>query len=230
MVGAMLDRKEMPAYVRFETRAIEDIAASKAHGRYVAKDIDFVLITPPYSKDELIKETSVWLNDLDEHVRNMRMPEEWAEKYKRMYTAWKNGQEIPLDGTAIKGWPVISPAQQETLIRMQVMTVEMLAGMNDEGCRRYGMGALDLKQKATAWLSQAHDKGPLTMENAALRQQIAVLHGSVTALTAQMQAMAQQVRTGIFTPSGVGDPIPASAILPDEPEGRRGAGRPKKEG
>lgn len=210
VVGDVADRKYIPAFVKFERRPIKNVAESLAQGKYVAQDVDYVIITPAYSKDELAKKASVWLGDLDMHVTNQRMPPEQADRYKRAYDAWKNGQELPLDGTPIRGWGVISPAQQETLIQMQVLTVERLSTMTDEGIRRYGMGAVDLKNKAAAWLSQLQDKGPLVMENAALKADVAHLTGSVEALTEQVaQLMAQAKGMPISTI--------ASAILDEEP-------------
>jgi len=185
-VGAVLEQnQDIPAYVRFEQRPVQDMSVKD---RYAAKDVDFVIITPPYSKDELIKKAAAWLADLDMHVRNGRLRQDWADAYKASYKAWKEGREIPLSGTPIKGWPVISPAQQETLIAMKVMTVEALASMTDEGLRRYGMGATELKHKASAWLSQAKDKGPLTMENARLKREVEVLTQSLKSLQEKLEA------------------------------------------
>lgn len=186
-VGTVLDKQqEIPAYVRFEQRAVQDLSVKD---RYAAKDVDFVIITPPYSKDEIIKKVPAWLEGLDAHVRNGRLRQDWADSYKMQYKAWKEGREAPLEGTPIKGWPVISPAQQATLIDMKVMTVESLAAMNDEGMRRFGMGGTDLKNKAVAWLAQANDKGPLTMENARLRREVEVLMGSIKNLEDKIEAL-----------------------------------------
>lgn len=193
-VGAVLDQQQdIPAYVRFEQRPVQDMSVKD---RYAAKDVDFVIITPPYSKDEIIKKVSAWLEGLDAHVRNGRLRQDWADAYKAKYKAWKEGREEPLEGTAIKGWPVISPAQQATLIAMKVLTVEALAAMNDEGIRRYGMGGSDLKNKAIAWLSQAKDKGPLTMENARLKREVDTLTKSMKNLQGKLDAMIQQMQNG----------------------------------
>lgn len=40
------DREERPAYVSFEMRVTEDKAASKAAGRYVAREFEVVKVTP----------------------------------------------------------------------------------------------------------------------------------------------------------------------------------------
>lgn len=225
-VGDMLERKERPAYVRFERLAVEDKPASLLAGHYVAKDVDYALITPPYSKDIFKSKVKDWLADLEQQVRNDRISPEWVKTYKEAYRAWQNGQEIPLVGTPIRGWGVISPAQQETLTHMNVLTVEDLAAINDEGQKRIGMGAIDLKNKAVAWLSQLTDKGPLTQEMAAVKAENANLTSSVETLTRQVSELTAMVRaqankseefanmgTEIVT-------ISAASILDDEPNDR----------
>lgn len=194
-VDAMTERKDRPAYVRFETRAVEDKEASTRDGQYRARDVDFVIVTPPYSKDQLHFRVDKWLKQNEEYVRNNRLPREWADRYKAAYEAWKKGQDLPLEGTPIKGWLMISPAQQEILLHCNILTVEDLAEMNDEGAKRVGMGAIMLKNKAKAWLSQAKDKGPATMEIANLKKQNENLELMVETLTKQVQELQKVVKT-----------------------------------
>ncbi|MEQ1580906.1 MAG: hypothetical protein ABL964_09965 [Steroidobacteraceae bacterium] len=219
-VGAISERKERPAIVRFEKVPKEDKAASLAAGHYVAKDVDYALLTPPYSKDEVRIKVEQFKLQMEADVRNQRMPAEWQEMYLTAYEKWRNGQEIPLNGTPIKGWGMLSPAMQETLIRMSVLTIEDLAAINDEGLRRVGMGALELKNKAVAWLQANKDHGPLVMENAALKTKVTVLESS----HANLQAQIDQLKAMIPQPSIVAghretESISADDILP-EPEPR----------
>lgn len=176
-MASVLDeqRDDRPAYVRFERIAIEDVAATLAAGHYVAKDVDMALITPPYSKDVMKYKVKAWFDILEQDVRNGRMPQAWLDRYKEAYAAFQKGQDLPLTGSPIKGWGLISPAQQETLIKMSVLTVEDLAAMNDEGIKRIGMGAIDLKNKAKAWLAQLKDTGALALQMAELQKQFANL-------------------------------------------------------
>jgi hypothetical protein len=44
-----------PAYVMFEVRSEEDRAASVAAGKFVGRDVNYVIITPPGSKDTVEK-------------------------------------------------------------------------------------------------------------------------------------------------------------------------------
>ena len=156
---------------------------------------DMVLVTPPYSKDVFKKEAKSWFDDLAVDVANERIQASWVDKFKDSYERWKSGQELPLDGTPIRGWGVISPAQQENLIRVNILTVEDLSKINDEGTRRVGMGATELKNKALAWLAQLNDKGPLTQEVAELRNANSQLTQQVGTLTSQVEQLMAQLRT-----------------------------------
>lgn len=237
-VGELTDRKERPAYVRFERVAVEDKAASLREGHYIARDVDMALITPPYSKDIFKIKVPQWFANLEQDIHNGRIDPKWVEDYKEAYRRWQNGQEIPLNGTPIKGWGVISPAQQETLIRMNVLTVEDLAGINDEGVKRVGMGGTDLKNKAAAWLAQLKDKGPLTQEISALKAENSLLKSNVETLTGQVQSLLAQVKAQQgFSGSqiaaeaqsiGASDILDAVPEIPD-PTVRRGPGRPRKD-
>lgn len=170
-------------YIRFERRPVEDKAESAQKGHYVAKDVDFALVTPSFSKDVMIHKVSTWLEQIKVDVANQRIPQEWAELWKKSYDAWVNGQELPIDGTPIKGWGVISPAQQETLIRLHILTVEKLAAINAEGISRLGMGGTDLKNKAQAWLKQLSNAGSATMEISELKKENENLRANIDALS-----------------------------------------------
>jgi len=162
-------QEERPAYVMFEMRAVEDRAATIKNGYYSTKDAEYALITPPYSKDCVEMECAVWLKKNDDDERNGRIPASWRDKWRQAYDAWKSGQELPLDGHPIKGWGVISPAQQANLLQVGVKTVQDLAAANDEGLRRIGMGAVDLKNRATAWLKAESGPGKAAQEIASLK-------------------------------------------------------------
>lgn len=219
-IADIVDRKERPAYVRFETRPIEVKAESIKQGRYVAKDVDFAIITPPYTKDTVIFEVNEWFQKMTDDVRNNRMPEEWAVNYRKAYDAWKSGQEIPLEGTPVKGWGLASPAQQDTLLRMNIRTVEDVALMNDDALRRFGMGAMEMKNKALAYLAQA-DTGKaaakmaeLEGENALLKANLSSATETIQSLSARLEALEGMVKNpGVVTRR---QEIEPSEIIPEE--------------
>lgn len=216
-VGAIAERTERPALVRFKRVAVEDKAASLAKGEYVAKDVDYALITPPYSKDVHEVKVATWLVQMDADLRNQRIQPDWVARYKEQYRLWTLGQEMPVNGTAVRGWGVISPAMQETLIRMNVLTVEDLAGINDEGLRRIGMGAMELKSKAKAWLATLHDRGPLTMRVAALETENAALQAIVENQSATIEQLQRQIPAAAPQLMAVETPaISAEDLLSDD--------------
>lgn len=230
-VGELISREERPAYVRFERRPMEDKAASIREGRYVAKDVDFALVTPPYSKDCVEYKVEQWLINMDRNVRDGRIPERWAEQWKASYNSWKNGQEMPLSGTPIKGWGVLSPAQQQTLIAMNCLTVEDLAGINDEGLRRIGMGAIELRDKAKNWLASMKDHGAVTVQLAAMEQENRNLAATVEALKAQVEALKNMIpRQPEMVQVGREPDISAAELLEDDAvvEEPKRRGRPPK--
>lgn len=219
-VGEVSERKDRPAYARFERRAKEDKAASLKAGHYVAVDVDYALITPPYSKDVVELKVESWFKNMVLDVQNGRMPQSWSDQYHDAYDKFCRGEEIPLNGTAIKGWGVISPAQQATLIRYSILTVEDLAGVNDEGVRRIGMGSIELKNKAIAWLAQLRDKGPLTVEVAAVRAENETLKAQLATLAAQVATLlaARELTLQLTAPqaAAVMPAIAVSDLISDE--------------
>lgn len=185
--------KERPAYVRFEKRAVEDRAQTMAQGRYVAKDALFVLITPPGSKDEVPRLVSDWLVQLDEQVKQDRISPRLVDLYKQSYERWMKGEEVPLHGTSLKLWPIVSPAEIQNCLAANIRTVEDLAQANGEAVGRLGMSGYSLKQKAEAWLKAAGDTGKVTLESVALRTENATLKTQILALEKRNEALVAQL-------------------------------------
>ena len=160
--------KERPAYVRFEKRPIEDRDASIQKGHWVGKDIVYALVTPPGTKDVVVVDAAEWIKRLERDELEGRIPSQFVDAYKRAFEKYKKGEEIPLEGTPIKGWPPLSPAQQRNCIAMNILTVEDLANLNSEGMARFGMGVVELKRKASNWLEAASSTGALSARMTAL--------------------------------------------------------------
>jgi hypothetical protein len=185
-------REQRPSYVVFERRGVEDREQSLLQGRYMEKNIDFAIITPIGSKDRIPREVKSWFVSLEQQAREERIPSEWVTQYKKAYEAWKKGEEAPLIGVPIKGWAVLSPAQQANVISSNILTVEDLAQVNDEGMKRIGMGALELRDKAIAWLRSTKDSGQVTQANAALQARIRQLEANIEVLQGQIRDLKEE--------------------------------------
>jgi hypothetical protein len=209
---------------------VEDKVASAKAEKFVGIDVDYVIITPAYGKDDVHKEVTSWKAELKAKLDQSLISQEDYTYYLGKYEAWKKGIEMPPDGTAIKTWGVLSPSQQKLLTSIGIHTVEDLAAVNDEGLKRIGMGSVELKRKANAWLAQLQDKGPLTQQMAALQAQNDELQIQVRTLAEKLtQAMALLPQAGETLETAGAPSITATDLLDDEPP-KRGPGRPRKEG
>jgi hypothetical protein len=192
-VGELADREERPAYIAFERRPVEDKPASIKAGQSVSVDVDFALVTPPYSRDCHEEKAETWLVKQEKNVRDGRVPVKFLEYWKESYKRWKEGLEPPVNGTDIRNWSAISPAQVKNLLAVDMRTIEDLAQCNDQGLRRLGMGGTELKNKAMAYLKGSNDTGVLVMENAEQKNKIRQLEGSLESLQEQMRLLTAQL-------------------------------------
>lgn len=185
--------EDRPPYVAFEVRGVEDRDASIAAGMYKTKDVDLAIITPQGSKDRTERVVSEWFENLELQVRQSRFKADWLRQYRGAYAAWKEGRELPLNGTPILTWPVLSPSQSKACLDAQVRTVEDLAQANEETIGRLGMGGRELKSKAVSWVTAAAGPGKVTEEIAALRASLSDANSRNEALEAKLKELAAQV-------------------------------------
>lgn len=162
-------KEDRPSYVRFEKRPVEDRALSIANGHFTTSDVDFAVITPHGTSDEIPRVVKDWFTYLDQSAREDRIPKKFVDYYKECYEHYLKGEETPLQGTPIKDWPPLSPAQRTNLIAVRVYTVEDLAAANEATLGLMGMGARELQQKAENWLKSSTDLGKITEEISALQ-------------------------------------------------------------
>ena len=164
-----------PPFVEFKRIAVHDKQQSEKLGRRVTKDLDMAFIMQPGSKDQVERIARDWLNMLKIKAVNGAAdayPQEWIDGFHRKFEAWQQGQDAPLNGTSVKEWPVLSPAQADNFISMHVLTIEDVAAMTEEAMRSYGMGGRELKQKAQEWCK---GKDSASVENELLKKQLALL-------------------------------------------------------
>jgi hypothetical protein len=195
-------QKERPAYVSFEKRAMEDREATIATGMYTAKDVDFVIITPPGTKDQIERNAKEWLEQMEFQMRQDRLPREFYEAYRKAYEYWKESGEVPLNGTYVKTCPALSPSQIDSLLRANIKTMEDLAAASEEAVARLGMGGRSLKMLAENWLKSAKDTGASAGQITALQLKNQELEASNKELVEQVRLLAAQVEA--FLQAGQG--------------------------
>lgn len=144
-----------PPFVMFETRALPDRAATEQAGIVQYKNVDFALITPSGSKDCVEKIAIEWLAQIRKRALDGLDDPEWVKHFTLRYEEWKKGNEMPENGTPLKMWPAITPADIAVLHAAKIFTVEDLAALPDAGFNLVGMGARALREKARAWLGSS---------------------------------------------------------------------------
>jgi len=161
-----------PPYVAFEVRAVEDRTKLLSEGHYGTKDVDFAIITRPGDRDTVEKPALEWLKELAVKAKQEMIPQTWVVAFNAAYKAWKEGEELPVDGVPIKGWPILSPSAQKDILAAGIRTVEDLAAAPESTLALIGTGALTFKQKAAAWLLAANDFGKVTEQMVSQATQI----------------------------------------------------------
>ena len=150
----MLQEERHGFYVEFELRPEEDREASIDQGMPVFKDVEFAMITMPGGGlvvDKPINEAL--LHEWKNGDNRRKPPSPFAY---RAYEAWKEGREAPVNGTDLKNWPGVTPAQLKTCQNATVRTIEDLAEANADTIRKLGMGGVAMMEKAKAYLAAAN--------------------------------------------------------------------------
>ena len=137
---------ERPPYIKFEMRAIEDRNASLEHGRYMTRDVDYVIIMAAGAKDSVEHEAKPWLDEVSRKARQGQYNKQHADYFAEAYTTWKQTQDTPLSGSPIKEWTVLTPSERENLLTANMRTVEDLAVAPEDALMKIGMGARSLKE------------------------------------------------------------------------------------
>lgn len=196
-------QKGVRPHVRFETRSAEDRAASIEAGKKVYKDLDWVIITPPGGKDVVENHAEQWLANIRDRAQVGQYDPEWVEAFSKMYGMYKEGKELPEDGTPLRMCTTLfTPAEIQNCLGANVRTLEMLASANEEALGRIGMGARALKTRAQESIKVGENAGgamkveALTLENAELKSKVAALTEIVTEMREQIALQGDAPRRG----------------------------------
>ena len=176
-----------PPFVEFKQVAVHDTAKSLELGYRVTKDIEYAHVMQPGSRDVLVIKARDWLDQIKNKVlidAHDAFPQEWVNQYFAKYDAWKAGLEAPVNGTHVREWPQLSPAQVQNLISLHILTVEDVSAMTEEAMGRFGMGGRDLREQAREWLAKRELAASALVENEELKTKLAQLTARLEELEA----------------------------------------------
>jgi hypothetical protein len=174
-----------PPFVEFKQIAKHDPKRSEELGYRVTKNVDMAFIMQPGSRDQVEIEAEAWLNSIKRKMLDAApdaYPQEWVDGFRKKYEMWKEGNEAPLNGTSVKEWPVLSPAQVQNFIALGLLTIEDVAAMTEEAMGRYGMGGRELREKAREWISRKELTANALKENEELKGLVAELKSRLESL------------------------------------------------
>ena len=196
------ERKDI-TYPIFYMEAVQDHKASKEHGRPVFEEKEYVKIMDTDRLNEFV-------GPVEERHR---------QRWPKHYEAFKKGHEMPLEGTPINEWPMISVSQRAELNSLGVRTVEALAEFPDGDIPK--RTRLDeSKRMAKDWLEEAAKSGLVSsvrQENDKLKKENERLSEQVQKLAARMEVL-EEMNNG---------PANSVASVAAEPPKRK-RGRPRK--
>lgn len=163
---------DMPPLLRFENASIEDRAESIKQGRFVYQPVVKVYVRAHGdTKSEtpfLVEGPHGWLAQLKEKLHHKFITQNYYDFCLRSWKRYQETGEVPEEGTPIKGWNMLSDAQQRMVLNAQITTVEKLAEATEEAMAVIGMGAREMKKKAQHWLESDTTRGQAAAKIAAL--------------------------------------------------------------
>lgn len=167
--------------VQFYSKPIKNEFKSTIEGRLVCDDVEFIKIWTPGNQLNIIDRPTT---DGDKQ----RFFEQW-----RRYEAGKQGGEQQ-NGTPIKEWALLTPAQAEELRYLKFFTVEQIAGCSDDNALKLtalvGMSGYALRDRAKNWLAAAKGEAVATQmveQNKQLKDQMAAMQEQLAALQANQE-------------------------------------------
>jgi len=165
--------KEIMPHVRFENRDYgRDEEASIKAGRHIPRTATFIIITSHGSKDSSDQIADEWLPRKRREASQGAYNIEWVEHFERQYKAWREGHELPRDGTPIMTWQCVSAEQNTRLRALGITVVEDLAAIPDGGLAEYGLDARYMRDLARAWIAEGQQKGINAQELARAKSEI----------------------------------------------------------
>lgn len=167
--------------VRFESRAVKNEFRSKAEGRPIFEDADYIQIIIPGSRD----------------ISSFPMDDTYKRRFNKRYSAWlENKENTKVDGTILAELTWMTKSQIAELNYCNVFTVEQLANLSDTNARQF-MGNYQLRDRAKNFLAQAAGEAPMLKMQAELEQRdnhIQALEQKINDLTEAFAKMEKKNR------------------------------------
>jgi hypothetical protein len=189
-----VEQPERHAHIEFFVDAIKNSLKTLEQGRPIFDEVEMVRVRfVGDSKSEFVERASSSAG-ID---RQTKEEITYAQRYPEHYAVFKGQRAALKSGTRLEDLPGLSTSKAAELRALNILSVEDLAGLSDEGIKRLGMQGRALVERAKAWLGQTTEHAAtaaMMAENAKLQEQIDA-----------MKAMIEGMRQAPAAPSDVKD-------------------------
>ena len=175
-------------FVKFENKPVQDKTKTAAEGRPIFKEVPHVSIRAAGSQHFVCRAAT--LAD--------------KQRFPRHFAAFEQKKDMPVIGTLLSEWPLISRTMMLELGALDVKTVEQLLSMSDANSQNF-MGINELKKKAKLYLEHAAGDAPMNQ----LQDDLEDAHSTIARQQEQIAQMLERITA--LEPA-------ASAELMNEPE------------
>ena len=203
------DKAEVPYVAEgwtFEARTVEKevqrpvFRTVEKNGEWVEEQ---VMITDTVQEEYKFRvATTPWQDQLKERLHHGRISQRYYDYCMTALAKFKEGSEMPIEGTPIIGWNQINMAMQKNAVDLGINTIELAAEMGDEAMDALGMGAREVKKKAIAYCAASDGQingsklVALESENERLRVQSDTLAAKFADLEERIQEDSKPKRRG----------------------------------
>jgi hypothetical protein len=186
--------EDHPPYLDFSLTAKRMVKTVKGKTEIYYEDCEIVTITPMGdNKTQVIKECGEWLDHLKYRHHHHMISDNYLRFSENSYNAWKERREAPINGMPLEECAVLTPAEIQMVRQANIRSVEDLANANDEGLQQIGMGARNLKRKATTYLENAKDHGAVSEKMSSLEVELGSAQEENIKLSERLQALEYQL-------------------------------------
>lgn len=167
-------QKEIPPFVTFERKAKQNMEKSIAAGMPQYDNVIYIKVIPSGGggRDVFEDEAENYLAKKKRECAQNAYNPEWLAGFVQKYEAYKQGIELPPDGTALEMLPFLSPAEIAQLKAMNIHTLEMACEMNETAIGMFGMGGRTLRDKFHAYRDSAKDVGKIVERISAIEADV----------------------------------------------------------
>lgn len=169
--------------VEFFMEAVENKRKSEAEKRPIFDDVEMVRIIIPGDT----KRKPVFRAHEMHYVPAEKRQMTYAERFPGQYKAFRENIEDFVSGTPLSELPFLTVARRAEMKHLGIVTVEQLAGLQDNNMKKLGMDGRGIVEKAKAYLAAAKD----TAEVDDLRRQVAELKAQIGTVTGPTVGYAQ---------------------------------------